>query len=185
MQDTTAYWSLKTGHAPKTSLKDHGLIGYRVLSNVEQTELFICIESNDGGGYFSGERVPFGKIEACLHGLSPDTPLPAKTFRPAFIGKSNNNAGFLAAILRAEGLLTQDADKGYTHRIGCDWRAWQSALLACPGEPYTLPASLAVPATGTEQPGKGKRAAKRKSAPAIETPSDVPVGSHGDHHATA
>lgn len=138
MKQATHYLTIKTGQALKTSIKANGMIGYRILASEDKSELFIRIESNEGGGYFSNELVPFSKIEECLIGLENNTSLPAKTFRPAFTGKSNNNGGFLCSILRSEGLMTHDPDKGYSHRVSCDWGKWKVEMLALSGEPFTF-----------------------------------------------
>lgn len=137
MNPVQTYLSLKTGQAPKTSLKASGMIGYRILTDSEKSDVFIRLETNEGG-YFSNELVPFTEIEACLVGLQNSTSIPAKTFRAAFVGKSNNNAGFLCSCLRTEGLMTHDPERGYSHRISMDWSKWKSDMLAVVGEPFTI-----------------------------------------------
>lgn len=134
------YLCLKLAQAAKTSQRAEGLITYRLLSNPERNEVFVMIDANEGGGYFSHEAVPFSKIEACLIGLQANQLLPAKTFRAAYIGKSSNNAGFLTAILRVEKLLTAAGDSAYQHQVSGDWSKWKSDTLALSGEPYTPPA---------------------------------------------
>lgn len=137
MNQVATYLTLKMGQAPKTSLKASGMIGYRILTDSEKSDVYIRLESNEGG-YFSNELVPFTKIEACLVGLQNSTSIAAKTFRAAFVGKSNNNAGFLCSCLRAEGLMTHDPARGYSHRISADWSKWKTDMLALEGEPFTI-----------------------------------------------
>ena len=139
MNQTTQFLTVKTGTAAKTGERSNGGIGYRVLTDADKRDVYIRIESNDGSGYFSRELLPFSKIEACLLGMESCQTLPAKTFRPAFTGKSSNNAGFLAAILRTEGLMAADMNKGYSHRVSADWSKWKSDMLALNGEPFTVP----------------------------------------------
>ncbi|MGZ8190747.1 MAG: hypothetical protein ACXWTS_05900, partial [Methylococcaceae bacterium] len=103
--NTQTYLSLKTGKASKTGQRSHGQIHYRILTDSTHQQLYITITRNDGGGYYSKEIVPFEHVEQCLEGFSVHKPLSSKIFQTAFIGQSSNNAGFLAAILRAENLL--------------------------------------------------------------------------------
>ena len=137
MTQVATYLTLKIGQAPKTSLKASGVIGYRILTDSEKLDVYVRLESN-AGGYFSTELVPFTKIKDCLVGLQNSASIPAKTFRAAFIGKSNNNAGFLCSCLRAEGLMTHDSERGYSHQISADWSKWKADMLALKGEPFAI-----------------------------------------------
>lgn len=128
------FWLLKSSTAPKIGKQSEGVIGYKILSDMERTSLHIVITSNEGGGYFSREIVPFNKISACLKSRVQDKPFPSKLFKDAFIGRSSNNAGFLAAILRVLGLLATAPDAETQHIVGDDWTAWQKLMLAVEGE---------------------------------------------------
>jgi hypothetical protein len=132
------YLSLKVGQAVKTGSRSQGYLHYRILTDTAQQQLFITLIGNDGDGCYSKEIVPFNKIEQCLHGIDTSQPIASKRFQPAFIGKSANNAGFLAAILRAEGLLAPAPDALHQHTVQPDWPAWKTALLALApkAEPY-------------------------------------------------
>lgn len=128
------FWILKSSTAPKIGKQSEGVIGYKILSDMERTCLHIVITSNEGGGYFSREIVPFNKIHACLKSRVQDKPFPSKLFKDAFIGRSSNNAGFLAAILRVLGLLATAPDAETQHVVGDDWEVWQKLMLAEKGE---------------------------------------------------
>jgi hypothetical protein len=132
------YLSLKVGKAIKTGSRSQGHLHYRILTDTAQQQLFITLIGNDGDGCYSKEIVPFDKIKQCLHGIDTSQPIASKRFQSAFIGKSANNAGFLAAILRAEGLLVPAADAVHQHAVQPDWPAWKTALLALApqAEPY-------------------------------------------------
>src|SRR5471030_2824043 len=108
---TPSFWLLKDGTAPKLGARAEGGIRYQVLADHDRQHLYIAITGNESGGYFSRERVPFDKIEACLDALDADKPFPSKTFKEAFIGRSSNNAGFLVAAMRKEGLLCSFAGR--------------------------------------------------------------------------
>lgn len=133
------YVSLKLATARKTSQRATGEITYRVLCDEQREQLFITIISNDGGGYFSKEIIPFDGVERCLAPYADGRPLPARVLRDAFVGKSVNNAGFLAAILRAEGLLSGVPDAIHQHQLSGNWIDWKETMLCANGEPYVPP----------------------------------------------
>ncbi|MDO9107135.1 MAG: hypothetical protein Q7U57_19510 [Methylovulum sp.] len=124
------YLSLKTGKASKTGQRSHGQLHYRILTDTHHEHLYLTITGNDGGGYYSKEIVPFDKVEQCLDGINTHKPLSSKLFQAAFIGQSSNNAGFLAAILRAEKLLAPVTGALHQHALQPDWPVWKAKLLA-------------------------------------------------------
>lgn len=133
-----AYWLLKSSSAKKIGKQSEGVIGYQILGDVERHSLHIVITTNANGGYFSREIVPFNKVKDCLNSRVQDKPFPSKLFREAFVGRSSNNAGFLAAILHAEGLLATAPDTETQHIVGDDWTAWQELMLAETGEQINI-----------------------------------------------
>lgn len=145
MQPEHQLLTLKTGQARKTGLRSQGHIAYRLLCRPSRHDLLLTIESNEGGGYFSKELVPFNDVFACIQSIQSGKPVPSKAFKDAFVSQSANNAGFLAAILRAEGLLIAASDAGHHHLQQGDWEEWKRQMLALPGEAY-------VPATRNTEP---------------------------------
>jgi hypothetical protein len=131
---------LKTGTAMKLGKQAVGGISYQILTDRQRTEPMIKIIANKGG-YFSKEVLPFKNVEACIDKQDRDQAFPSKLFQAAFTGRSNNNGGFLAAILRAEGLLALAPDAEGRHVIAGDWTVWKAALLAEPGEPVVTEAA--------------------------------------------
>lgn len=129
-----AFLLLKTDTAKKIGKQSEGGISYQILGDTERQHLSIAITGNDSGGYFSREIVPFHQVEACLAKHKQDKPFPSKLFKDAFIGRSSNNAGFLAAILRAEGLLVAAPEAETQHIVSGDWATWKKSLLAEPGQ---------------------------------------------------
>ena len=129
-----SFWLLKEGTAPKLGARAEGSISYNVLACKERRQLFIAITGNKGGGYFSKEHVAISKIEACLGSSSATKPSPSKTFKEAFISRSSNNAGFLAAVLRHEGLLGAAPGAETQHVHSGDWAAWIKTMLAGAGQ---------------------------------------------------
>ena len=125
-----SYLSLKSGKANKTGQRSEGKLHYRVLTDQSHQRIYLTITGNDGGGYYSKEIVPFEKIELCLQGIKTSEPISSKSFKKAFVGQSANNAGFLAAILRAEKLLLPVAESVHQHAVQADWSDWKKEILA-------------------------------------------------------
>lgn len=129
-----SFWLLKDSTASKLGARAEGSIYYNVLADNERQLLFIAITGNKGGGYFSKEHVDISMIETCLDRTASAKPFPSKTFKEAFVGRSSNNAGFLAAVLRHEGLLAAAPEAETLHVRSGDWPAWKKAMLAEAGK---------------------------------------------------
>lgn len=147
-------WLLKSASAPKLGKNSEGKIHYQILTTEARVEPAIQIVSNDGGGYHSKELVPFHKIEECVSPLSNGEAFASKALQAAYTGRSSNNAGFLAAILRNEGLLALAPDTEGRHIIAGDWGNWQSALLAEPGRLIESEPAPANSKASTDQSGQ-------------------------------
>jgi hypothetical protein len=128
------FWLLKSNTCKKLGAKAVGGISYQLLGDIERQSLFVRITANFGGGYFSREIVPFSEVKACLDRRAEDKPFASKLFKEAFIGRSSNNAGFMAALLRAEGLLSLAPDTETQHVVAANWTAFVKTMLAVPGE---------------------------------------------------
>lgn len=127
---TPSFWLLKEGKAPKLGARAEGGIRYHILADAERQHLFVAITANESGGYFSRERVPFDKIEACLAAIPSGKACPSKAFKDAFVGRSSNNAGFLVAVLRNEGLLAAAPDAETQQVRHGDTATWKKAMFA-------------------------------------------------------
>lgn len=137
----TKYITLKSATASKLGRHAAGSISYTVASDLERTAVFVAITGNSSGGYFSREYVPFDGVQELVAKLDQSA-FPSKVLKAAFSGRSSNNAGFLAAILHAEGLLTRAPENEAKHVLGNDWGSWKTTLLAQEGSPVsTSPAS--------------------------------------------
>lgn len=148
---TQPYCLLKTGTAKKLAKQADGGVGYQVVSDIERQALFIRITSNSGG-YFSRELVSVEKITACLSQVAKDATFPTKQLRPAFVGKSTCNAGFLLATLKDLGLVNPAPaiDGQYAATDDAGWIAWKKAMLAEVGEmiDIEMAASSSAPQAG-------------------------------------
>ncbi len=86
--------------------------------------VYFTITDNEGGGYFSREPVALAKIETVLaEPLATGASFATCLLRRAFVNRSNNNACFLAAVLRHAGLV-KPADPPHLHRCAGDWETW-------------------------------------------------------------
>ena len=150
MPTTNDWILLKSEQAKKTGLRATGFITYKLLTRPPRLDIWIIVSSNDGSGYFSKEMVPFSEIRKCLPQTGNDKPFPAKVFNAAYIGKSSNNAGFLATILRAEGLLVPSGEFGQLHLATSTWDKWLKQALDQTGNDYA-PESMEIRTSSTKQ----------------------------------
>lgn len=171
---------IKRDTAPKTGLRAEGGICYAVVRDANNDALYFTLITNTGGGYHSKELVSLSRIEACLKSFEAGKVVPAKALRSAFTGRSSNNAGFLAACLRHEGLLSAFPDATHQHQLGDDLTQWQQSMVTLEGKPY-VPAGatdgVAAPppiadSDKSKKPRKGKADKAVDVAPADESHVD-------------
>jgi hypothetical protein len=134
------FWLLEAGAAKKLGQHSTGSLGYQVLADHDRKNLFIALTQNDGGGFFSRERVNMLSIEACLAGDKTGAPFPSKAFKGAYKSRSSNNAGFLSATLRVLGLTVAAPTVHSKHIVAGDWDAWRKKMMAEAGILVELPA---------------------------------------------
>jgi hypothetical protein len=134
------FWLLDAGTAKKLGLRSTGSLSYQVLADHDCTNLFIALTQNDGGGYFSKERVNILAIEACLAAHKAGAPFPSKALKAAYKSRSSNNAGFLTATLRALGLTAAAPNADSKHIVAGDWDAWRKKMVADAVTSIELPA---------------------------------------------
>ena len=85
------------GECPKLTPRGQGVLSYEFGLNGD--ELFIRIAANSQGGTCSFEWIPLQTMESLLE--DAEASFSAVIFRKAFISRSANNHGYLAAILKA------------------------------------------------------------------------------------
>lgn len=138
----TPFWLLNAGTAKKLGQHSAGILNYHVLADNDRRGLLIAVTRNEGGGYFSRERVPFRAIVTCLEKYKAGVPFVSKVLKDVFISKSANNAGFLCAVLHALGLLAAAPDAKPQHIVTGDWPLWEKTMLAETGTRIELPSEL-------------------------------------------
>lgn len=158
----------------KISDRSTGQLTYRLMKDEEGVEAYVAILSNDTAGYFSREPVSILRIHQCLQAaVKVAKTIPSQRLRQVFKGQSVNNGGFLAAILRAEGILAPSPDNAFQHLLAGDAAEWRRELVKRPG--YALPDE---PAPGAKAeavapaPAKPKKKRQKAEASAEATPAD-------------
>ena len=111
---TDTFKLIREGSAPKLIDKKKK-IGY-VIGKNDDIDV-IKIISNSSSGLFSTEPVSITSIQDCLSTQTSDSIFSSRIFRPLYNQKSNNNTGFIAAILRHEGVLKSANDKRFKHQL--------------------------------------------------------------------
>jgi hypothetical protein len=87
MSEQLTFLLLRSSDARKVGQRATGKIRYELLCDANHESLFIRIVGNEGGGYFSREKVDFHKALQCVAGYEDDRTLPSKVFRAAFVGE--------------------------------------------------------------------------------------------------
>lgn len=164
-----SYRSLKLAKAIKSGARSQGYVHYRILTDVDRNQLYLTLVANDSSGCFSREIVPFERVETALQGIDASKPIASKLFQPCFVSKSQNNAGFLIALLRSEGLLQSAPDATHQHALAGDWPAWKAAMLALADGAETYQPELSKP--------RGNRASKTTDSAAEQWVDSAPSDS--------
>lgn len=121
---------LKLKEIPKDYL--HYQIGYHPTTQ----DFALCITGNDNAGLHSKEWITLNAIHTLLSEYSGD--FRSSIFIPLFHSKSRNNAGFLVAVLKSEGIgLLQKAVgyhfqyckvSDYEARLAILFRQWEALV---------------------------------------------------------
>jgi len=105
---------IRKGSAPK--LRDSTQqIYYAVGKNLDMDVLQLV--SNTNNGLFSDELIPIQSIQDCLSTQDKQASFSSRIFNSLYKQKSNNNAGFLAAVLREEDILEVADKKLFMHQL--------------------------------------------------------------------
>lgn len=97
---------------PKLTPRGKGVLSYEFGVEDKSGSLFVRIAANSQGGTCSFEWIDLTKIEALLGSREDqNAPFAATLFRKAFVSRSANNHGYLAAILKAEKVISAPAEQ--------------------------------------------------------------------------
>jgi hypothetical protein len=110
---------LKISTCGKVTLPDDHTLTYNIGYDTNQKTLLARITDNDTGGLFSNEWITLDDIITTIEKRpTPDTSFNARIFTPLYTSASANNAGFLAAALKAENILVPFKDSKRLHDLG-------------------------------------------------------------------
>lgn len=124
---------LKREHARKLSPRGEGDIIYMV--GVFEGKIHLRIVDNGSGGRHSKEWVPLDAIrQKTTASMRAGNAFKSSSFTEFFKGRSNNNSGFLVAILRKEGVFVADKEKPHLTRLASAeaFGVWEKDILNMP-----------------------------------------------------
>lgn len=131
--------AVKEGQASKLSSGAEGKITYQLALSADKKQVFIALINSGSQGYFSREWINADTILEILENLGQRADaFPSKLLLPVFVGRSSNNAPFLAAALLAEKLLCRDGKHESKLRVIGDASSWKKAVLALKGKPMLV-----------------------------------------------
>ncbi|MCF9124780.1 hypothetical protein J8A01_15425 [Vibrio parahaemolyticus] len=120
---------VREGKAKKLSPKTENHVFYEIAIHDEETELYIRMSGNEGGGLHSKEWIPLKDITAVLD-VQGDKPFKSSVMRCVFSGQSANNAGFMAACCRGLGLIIQSEKSVFLHVLAPDYEQRRDEILS-------------------------------------------------------
>jgi hypothetical protein len=119
---------LKISTCGKVTLPDDHTLTYNIGYDTADKTLLLRITDNDTGGLFSNEWITLVDIVTTIEKRpSPDTSFNARILTPLYTSASANNAGFLAAALKAENILVPFKDSKRLHDMG-DIKAFTDSM---------------------------------------------------------
>mgnify|MGYP003386291904 CR=1 FL=1 len=128
---------LKKASCGKVSTPEKETLTYNIGNS--DNEYYFRVTDNDSGGFFSNEWV---NLTAITELLPNQEPFNASVLVPLFKSKSANNAGFLAAALKAESLLLPVKETKRLHTLG-DTSAFIKSMAKLVKSKVSLPDEIA------------------------------------------
>ncbi|MGF1782297.1 hypothetical protein [Vibrio fluvialis] len=117
------------GKAKKLSPKTENHVFYEIALHDEETDLYIRMSGNEGGGLHSKEWIPLKDITAVLD-VQGDKPFKSSVMKCVFSGQSANNAGFMCGVCRGLGLIIQLEKSVFLHVLAPDYEQRRDELLS-------------------------------------------------------
>lgn len=131
--------AVKEAQASKLSSGAEGKITYQLALSTDKKQVFISLVDSGSQGYFSREWINTDPILDILESLGQRAEaFPSKVLFPVFVGRSSNNAPFLAAALLAEKLLGRDGKLESKLRVIGDAASWKQTVQAIKGKPMRV-----------------------------------------------
>jgi hypothetical protein len=104
-----------------------GELTYNIGFDAKDKSFHFRVIGNSGGGYHSREWVSLDAIMEFIEAQPPGQPFKSLILRKVYVSTGANNYGFLAAVLRAEGILVPVPKKPFSHLAG-DVAAFRKAM---------------------------------------------------------
>jgi hypothetical protein len=92
------------------SLSGRSDLTYHVGCHRDTKAIALRLWSNTAAGMFSKDWISMADISQALSGA---TKITSASLQPLYAGTSRNNAGFMLALLKGEGIVASTADRGY------------------------------------------------------------------------
>jgi hypothetical protein len=108
---------LYQGDCLKLSARGVGELEYELGCDDTTDESYIRISGNASSGAFSTKWVNLNDIQAILEKIKEDS-FKATVLQPLYAGNSSSNIGYIAAILRQEGVLASREKQPTSLQIG-------------------------------------------------------------------
>jgi hypothetical protein len=121
---------LEHGKALTLSPKSEKHVFYQIATQDDDGSLHIRLSGNEGGGLHSKEWLSVKSITDLLDSME-NQQIKSTVLKPVFKGGSANNAAFLAAVLRSDGigLLSQSDKSVFIHQLSVDYAQRKEALI--------------------------------------------------------
>ena len=109
---------IKKGTCRLIAPSSTGELIYNIGFDAKDKSFHFRVIGNSGGGYHSREWVSLDAIMEFIEAQPPGQPFKSLILRKVYVSTGANNYGFLAAVLRAEGILVPVPKKPFSHLAG-------------------------------------------------------------------
>jgi hypothetical protein len=165
---------LKIATCGKVTLPDDPTLTYNIGYNTADATLLVRITDNATGGLFSTEWITMADILSTISALPKTTTnFTARIFTPLYASSSANNAGFLAAALKAEGILLPHKASKRLHEMG-DAKSFEGRMQVLIKDKVSLHDVVAerdAARAKVQAANAAKLAANRAKTAAVKTPT--------------
>jgi hypothetical protein len=107
---------VKHGKCSLINVKSTGHIQYKIGID-DNNQRYVQLIASTSGGFLSPDKVAEKDIKKALMTVRDNVHFSSTIFHSLFRGKSANNPSFLAAVLRAEGVIRPSKHHVYKHQI--------------------------------------------------------------------
>jgi hypothetical protein len=164
---------IKIADCCKVTSPDNPTLTYNIGVD-DSDSTYLRVTDNATGGLFSTEWIAVADVLSTIAKLpKTKTNFNARIFAGLFKSQSANNAGFLTAVLKAEGILLPHKESKRLHEMG-DVAAFESSMQKLIKDKVNLPdvvAERAAVKAKVQAENAAKLAANRAKNTAVKRPS--------------